>query len=48
LEEENTTAWYCPKCAAAVDKPLVCGDCHALLCRECGSVLENADDLGYG
>ena len=39
---------YCPQCRVAVDKPLVCGDCMAVICRECGAVLERIDDLGLG
>ena len=40
--------FYCPQCANAVTNPLVCGDCHALICRECGTPLERIDDLGIG
>jgi hypothetical protein len=40
--------FYCPQCRVAVDKPLVCGDCTAVICRECGTVLERVDDLGVG
>jgi hypothetical protein len=40
--------FYCPTCAKAVADPLVCGDCQALICRVCGSVLERIDDLGIG
>lgn len=39
---------YCPQCAAVCDQPLVCGDCRAVICNRCGSVLENADELGMG
>jgi hypothetical protein len=31
-----------------VDDPLVCGDCHAVICRQCGTPLERVDDLGIG
>jgi len=31
-----------------VDDPLACGDCGSLICRRCGTPLENADDLGMG
>jgi hypothetical protein len=39
---------YCPTCAKPVDDPLVCGDCHAVICRQCGTPLERIDDLGIG
>jgi hypothetical protein len=40
--------FYCPNCAKPVADPLLCGDCHALICRTCGTPLERADDLGIG
>jgi len=40
--------WYCPKCNRAVDDPLVCGDCTAIICRKCGTALERVDELGIG
>ncbi len=40
--------FYCPQCRAPVTRPLVCGDCLAVICRECGTVLERVDDLGVG
>jgi hypothetical protein len=40
--------FYCPQCRLAVVEPLVCGDCRALICRQCGRVLERIDDLGIG
>ena len=40
--------WYCSQCNRAVDDPLVCGDCHAVICRTCGTPLERIDDLGIG
>jgi hypothetical protein len=40
--------FYCPACAKPVTDPLVCGDCHAVICRQCGAVLERIDDLGIG
>ena len=40
--------FYCPRCEKPVDRPLVCGDCLAVICRECGCVLERSDDLGIG
>ena len=39
---------YCPTCAKAVPDPLVCGDCHAVICRVCGTPLERIDELGIG
>ncbi len=45
---EPKITYYCPKCAKPVDKPLSCGDCGSLICRECGTPLENSDDLGLG
>jgi hypothetical protein len=40
--------FYCPACAKPVPDPLVCGDCRAVICRQCGTVLERIDDLGIG
>jgi hypothetical protein len=40
--------FYCPRCHAAVSDPLVCGDCSALICRRCGTPLEQVDELGIG
>jgi len=40
------TDFYCPTCAKAVPDPLVCADCHAVICRQCGTVLERIDELG--
>jgi uncharacterized paraquat-inducible protein A len=39
---------YCPKCKKVVEEPLVCGDCAAVICRRCGTPLEEIDDLGIG
>ncbi len=47
-EPESSADFYCPACAKAVPDPLVCGDCHALICRQCGTVLERIDELGIG
>jgi len=47
-EPEPKPDFYCPNCAKAVDDPLVCGDCHAIICRVCGTPLERADELGMG
>jgi len=40
--------FYCPVCHQPVADPLVCGDCHALICRQCGTPLEEVDELGLG
>jgi hypothetical protein len=40
--------FYCPACAKPISVPLVCGDCHALICRDCGTPVERIDDLGIG
>ena len=40
--------FYCPRCRQAVDRPLVCGDCAAVICRDCGAPLEQVDELGMG
>jgi len=47
-QSEEKHDFYCPHCAKLVTEPLVCGDCHALICRECGTPLERVDDLGIG
>jgi hypothetical protein len=47
-ENHPAVEFYCPQCAKAVDKPLVCGDCQAVICRDCGTPLELSDELGYG
>jgi hypothetical protein len=39
---------YCPKCTREVSDPLVCGDCAAVICRVCGTPLEEMDELGVG
>lgn len=39
---------YCPACKQAVDDPLVCGDCSAVICRRCGTPLERVDEMGIG
>jgi len=47
-EDDPKCDFYCPNCAKPVREPLVCGDCRALICRECGTPLEKVDDLGIG
>ena len=46
--EQTAAEFYCPACAQPVVDPLVCGDCHALICRQCGTPLERIDELGIG
>jgi hypothetical protein len=49
MEPQETDAeFYCPKCNRAVLDPLACGDCAALICRQCGTPLERVDELGMG
>ena len=47
-QQDGTTPLYCPNCAREVTDPLVCGDCSAVICRQCGTPLEAAEDLGIG
>ena len=50
-EEKNApqgAELWCPRCARAVNDPLVCGDCSAVICRICGTPLESADELAFG
>ena len=44
----DSEPFYCPKCDREVDDPLVCGDCSAVICRQCGTPLEKANELGIG
>jgi len=39
---------YCPVCAMEVGDPLTCRDCSAVICRRCGTPLENSDELAMG
>jgi hypothetical protein len=39
---------YCPQCTREVLDPLTCGDCAAVICRQCGTPLESPDELGIG
>ena len=48
LESKEPELLYCPNCEQEVDKPLVCGDCAAVICRLCGTPLEKVDELGIG
>jgi ATP-dependent Clp protease ATP-binding subunit ClpC len=45
---KGTAPFYCPRCAKAISDPLTCGDCSAIICRQCGTPLESASDLGIG
>src|SRR5262249_11064487 len=47
-EPTNNELFYCPRCAAEVPDPLTCGDCGAVICRRCGTILESASELGIG
>ncbi len=47
-EPRQAPAFYCPKCAREVRDPLTCGDCAAIICRQCGTPLELPEDLGIG
>jgi hypothetical protein len=40
--------YYCPRCQKPVPDPLACGDCSAIICRQCGTPLERVDELGIG
>jgi hypothetical protein len=40
--------YYCPRCQKPVSDPLACGDCSAIICRQCGAPLERVDELGIG
>jgi len=46
--DETKPLFYCPRCAVEVNDPLTCGDCGAILCRQCGTPLESSDELGIG
>jgi hypothetical protein len=48
MPDPAQTDFYCPTCSKAVADPLICGDCHSVICRQCGTVLERIDDLGIG
>jgi hypothetical protein len=48
VEQPQSEPLYCPACDREVDDPLVCGDCGAVICRRCGTVLEKVDELGIG
>ena len=48
VEEPESEPLYCPACNREVEDPLVCGDCAAVICRQCGTPLEKSDELGIG
>jgi len=45
-EGKESEPLYCPNCQREVADPLVCGDCAAVICRQCGTPLEKVDELG--
>jgi endogenous inhibitor of DNA gyrase (YacG/DUF329 family) len=47
-ESEKECEFYCPRCGKPVADPLACGDCSAIICRQCGTPLERVDELGMG
>lgn len=47
-QSSDAAPLYCPKCARQITDPLTCGDCLAVICRECGTPLEAAADLAIG
>jgi hypothetical protein len=46
--DPSLTDYYCPRCRQPVNDPLACGDCASLICRRCGTPLEQVDELGIG
>lgn len=46
--DSSREALYCPQCQEECARPLVCGDCRAVICNRCGAVLEKVDELGIG
>ena len=47
-DEQPAVVLYCPVCAVEVSDPLTCGDCSAVICRQCGTPLESSDELARG
>jgi hypothetical protein len=47
-ESPKNTGLWCPQCALAAEDPLVCGDCAAVICRVCGAILEDSDEMAAG
>jgi hypothetical protein len=48
LESRDSGDWYCPYCARLARGRLECAECRAMICGDCGAVLELADELGIG
>ena len=48
MPETSQLEFYCPRCAKPIADPLACGDCGALICRQCGTPVENIDELAMG
>jgi hypothetical protein len=48
MSQTSQPDYYCPICRKAVANPLICGDCAALICRDCGTPLENIDEMATG
>jgi hypothetical protein len=48
VETKSQADFYCAQCHLPVPDPLMCGDCSALICRRCGTPLEQVDELGIG
>jgi hypothetical protein len=46
--QPNSNQLWCASCAKVVDDPLVCRDCSAVICRNCGTPLESSDELAFG
>jgi primosomal protein N' len=46
--QEEREPLFCPTCEVEALQPLVCGDCGAVICRQCGTPLEKIDELGIG
>ena len=46
--EPDPEPLYCPRCSQEVTDPLTCGDCLSAICRQCGTPLEQVDELGIG
>ncbi len=47
-EKGSSGGYYCPRCQKEVKDPLTCGDCLSTICRQCGTPLEQVDELGIG
>lgn len=46
-QKAEPPVFYCPQCDRPAE-PLRCGDCGSLICRQCGTPVEQADELGIG